>query len=425
MIVFLALAIAAPQSVQAETKVAVQQKGLLDYVRETRAARLAGNHRAWREGALKTLELAPQHPDLLISAARAHAATGDEASAFAFLAQATRRGAGFDPLQLPEFKTLQTMSGFDHLTRRMRANAVPVPHAKVFSVLPRKDSQSEGIAYDPVSKRLFTGSMQGEIFAIDRNGNVKTFVAAGSGLREVLGLKVDASRRLLWAATGVFPDLIQSNAPPKPDVGITGFFAFRLDDGGLVAAHWLEDKSTLHGFNDLALAANGDVYVTDSPTGAVYVLREGEKTIQLFVRDRHISFPNGIVMLPDQQRLVVAHVEGLSRIDLATRAVRRLDVPDNESVNSIDGLAFDRGTLIGVQGSPYLSRVVRITLDGGASAVTSVVILNSHTPREYNQTTAAVAGDQLYVIAGTPAADAAGAPLAKEPQPQVLRIPLG
>ncbi len=36
----------------------------------------------------------------------------------------------------------------------------------------------------------------------------------------------------------------------------------------------------------------------------------------------------------------------------------------------------------------------------------------------------AVADGQLYVVAGTPAVDSAGKPLAKEPKPQILRIPL-
>jgi hypothetical protein len=52
------------------------------------------------------------------------------------------------------------------------------------------------------------------------------------------------------------------------------------------------------------------------------------------------------------------------------------------------------------------------------------VTLNARSPAEYSQTTAAVADGQLYVVAGTPAVDSAGKPLAKEPKPQILRIPL-
>ena len=115
---------------------------------------------------------------------------------------------------------------------------------------------------------------------------------------------------------------------------------------------------------------------------------------------------------------------GLSLIDSRTRRVERVAVSNDMSVNSIDGLAYDHGDLIGVQSSPYLARVVRIALARDGRSVTRVSTMNSRSPLEYNQTTAAVAGDQLYVIGGAPAADTAGVPLAKEPKPQIVRIPL-
>jgi hypothetical protein len=59
-----------------------------------------------------------------------------------------------------------------------------------------------------------------------------------------------------------------------------------------------------------------------------------------------------------------------------------------------------------------------------ASAKAGAFRLNAHCPAQYNQTTAAVAGDQLYVVAGAPASDTAGLPLAKQPRPQIARIPL-
>jgi sugar lactone lactonase YvrE len=154
----------------------------------------------------------------------------------------------------------------------------------------------------------------------------------------------------------------------------------------------------------------------------VYRVHAGK--LELFVRDEHLTIANGIVLAPDQTRLYVASVEGISAVDVRTRKVQRLSVPADANVNSIDGLAYDRGDLIGVQGSPYLARVVRITLGNGGRSVTRVSTMSSRSPAEYGQTTAAVAGDQLYVVAGSPAVDTTGSPLAKEPKPQILRIPL-
>src|SRR5262249_28326747 len=167
---------------------------------------------------------------------------------------------------------------------------------------------------------------------------------------------------------------------------------------------------------------NGDVFVTDTAQAAVYQVHAGK--LQLLLRDEHLTFANGIALAPDQKRLYVAHVEGISLIDLPTRKVQRLSVPANVSVNSIDGLAYDGGDLIGVQSSPYLTRVVRIFLGGGGLSTTSGSQMKPRRPGQYNQTTAAVGGDQLYVVAGAPAVDTAASPLAKEPKPQIVKIPL-
>jgi hypothetical protein len=423
--VFLALiACLTLEPLHAESAAPPAAKALLDYVREARTARLAGDYEVWRDAVSAALKLAPEHPDLLLSAARAESALDNQDVALQRLSDAVNRGAGLDLSVMPELERLNRWQAFKRLADHARKNTVPVARATMFAQL-RKDSQSEGIAYDPVSQRLFAGSVQGEIFAIDHTGAVSVFVAAGTGLREVYGMKVDAERRLLWVATSVFPDLVaQPGAAPKPDLGLSGLYAFSLTDGRVVTARWLNDNSTPHGFNDVALAASGDVYVTDSATGAVYVLRSGAPAIELFVRAPNFTFPNGIVMTRNQRYLIVATVEGLNRIDAATRAVTRLRVPDNASVNSIDGLAWSGDALVGVQGSPYMSRTIKIVISDDATAVRSVAVLNSFTPREYSFTTAAVGGGQVYVVGGAPAVDAQGKPLATAPQPQIVRLPL-
>jgi len=402
------------------TQAAEPHKTLMEWARETRAARLKGDHRAWSDAGLHALALAPDHPDLLISVARARAALGQAKESLELLRQAIDRGAGIDIPRVQEFQKLPTSPELDVLVARARKNLEPVPRAKLFALLPDPTASSEGIAFDPVSKHLFVGTNHGEILRVDERGSVSNLVSRGSGLLEVLGLKVDAERRLIWAATATFPDLF--SAEPKPGAGVSGVYAFRLDNGKLAHRYSLDERPVLHGFNDLALARNGDVYVTDSAQAAVYKVHAGK--LELFVRDEHLTFANGIALAPDQKRLYVAHVEGISLIDLPTRKAERLSVPANVSVNSIDGLAYDRGDLIGVQSSQYLARVVRIFLGDGGRSVKGVSTMNSRCPAEYNQTTAAVGGDQLYVVAGAPAVDSAASPLAKEPKPQIVKIPL-
>jgi len=120
-----------------------------------------------------------------------------------------------------------------------------------------------------------------------------------------------------------------SSAEPKPEVGVSGVQAYRLDNGKQAGNYWLDERPVLRAFNDLALARNGDVYVTDSAQAAVYRVHAGR--LDLLVRDERLTIANGIALAPDQQRLYVARVEGLSLVDVRTRKVQRLSVPRTEA----------------------------------------------------------------------------------------------
>jgi hypothetical protein len=110
-------------------------------------------------------------------------------------------------------------------------------------------------------------------------------------------------------------------------------------------------------------------------------------------------------------------------IDPRTGQRTQLAVPPDAALNSIDGLAWQDGSLLAVQNSPYLHRVIRIRLGADGQSVASVSTVNARTPAEYSQTTAALVGSDLYVVGGAPAPNIYGGPGAA-PRPQVWRIPL-
>ena len=386
-----------------------------------RAARLKGDVPTWLSYATKTLALTPDHPDILVSVARANAAAGQKEASLAMLDQAVGRGAGFDPSRFPEFKALTGDSRFESLADGARRNLSPVAKATTFTDI--GDRSSEGIAYDPVSNRLFAGTERGELFAVEMDGKISPFVSGG-GLRQVLGVKVDPKRRLLWAVSGQYPE--PNPGPDAPaDMGTGGIRAYSLDTGALVTSVELDERpAMLHGFNDMALAGDGSVYVTDSNTTAVYKLAPGGKTLELVLRDSKMSFPNGIVIAPDQRTLYVAHVEGISALDIATGERRLLGVPGNGSVNSIDGLLLKDGIFYGVQNSPYMQRIVGAALSRDGRSIDKVWTVNSRTPAEYSQTTAAIAGDDLYMVGGTPVADIYGGTNPAKPVRKIWKVPL-
>jgi sugar lactone lactonase YvrE len=381
-------------------------QSLIDLSLQAREARLAGNHKLWLERGQRVLDLAPDHPDLLISIARALAANGRFDDAAVRLEDAVRRGGGFDLATFPEFKAAPETAGLRALREQALRNMAPVAAPEVFLVLENESLRTEGITWDPVGRQLYFGSLNGEIWRADLNGKLERFAGPGSGLREVLGLKVDAERRLLWAATGVFPDLIPTGETKK-DVGTTGLHAYDLGTAKRVRDCGLDERPTMHGFNDMALASNGDVYVSNSTVNSIYTLSAGGCKLDRVLQDPAMSFPNGIALTPDGSRLYVAHVEGISVVDVRTGRRTQLRVPKNAAVNSIDGLVWDGKDLLAIQPSPYLARVARIRLGDDGLSVREVTTMSSRPPPGLNPATGVVVNDHYYMVTNVPDGPAA------------------
>jgi SMP-30/Gluconolactonase/LRE-like region len=396
-------------------------KPLLQAIVQARRARLAGDVDSWYAAAKIMVRLAPENIDLAVSGSRAAAASGAANDALTWLELAVRRGAGVDPSRYREFAALAGRPEFEALARRARANVRSVARSSLFATL--SADPHEGLGYDRISRRLFSGSDNAAIDQIEPGGRVSRFVE-GNGLRQVLGVEVDASRRVLWCLSGRYPDLFATSSP-APDDGTTGLYGFDLRTGRSIAAYDVDERPALHGFNDLTIASDGTLYLTDTPQNAIWRLRRGAPKLELFAREPDLTLPNGIAVSADSRLLYVATAEGIRVCDLVRGGSNSLAIPVDATVGNIDGLWYSDGALFGVQPSPYLgSRVVRIRLGAGGRSARSVTTLNSWSPAEYAYTTVVTAGRFAYAVGGAPAVDPYGSAPATSPMPHVIRIPL-
>jgi hypothetical protein len=105
---------------------------LPDVAMLARQARLAGDNKGWLQHGERVLRLAPDHPDLLISFARALAANGRLDDAATPLENAVRRGAGFDLSTFPEFKSADDSARLRAVREAALKNMAPVSAPEVF-----------------------------------------------------------------------------------------------------------------------------------------------------------------------------------------------------------------------------------------------------------------------------------------------------
>jgi sugar lactone lactonase YvrE len=250
----------------------------------------------------------------------------------------------------------------------------------------------EGIEYDATNGRILTGSLsEGSIFQIHPDGRVTTAVS-DPDLVSSVGIEVDAARNRLLVAN--------SNSAVFEGVG-TGqamLGVYDLSTGARI--EMIDLASTIEGApadmahfaNDVAVAADGTAYVTDTFAGIVYRVDSSYRASVFYQPGGGATLGfNGIVVHPDGY-LLVAGGETLWKVPLASPAgAAAVQLP--EAIPGQDGVVWmANGNLAIVSNSE--NRVVALTSsDGWMTAQLAGVA-----PYEIQGTTAAVVGDEVYVV---------------------------
>ncbi len=337
-------------------------------------------------------------PDVFSALAKAKALSGDPEGALAALSRAVALGGGAGADTDPAFASLRERPAFRSLLPRIVENGRPVSNATAVFTIPEADLIPEGIAWDPGSRTLFLGSLaKNKIVAIAPDGKVRDFVPSGrDGLQRVLGLKTDPARKSLWVCSA------EADAAGGSATRASTLFRFDLTTGKTLQK-FVSPPGGKHLFNDIAVAKDGGLYLTDSEEGAVYRLRpgDGSRSLEVFQPGGRFFYPNGIALSDDGRFLYVAHVLGIAVRELSSGRQFDLPAPDDVTLIGIDGLSFHRGALVAVQNGMEPNRVAYFPLAPSLDRVTGLRVLERGHPAFEIPTTGAVAGDVYYFIANS------------------------
>lgn len=369
------------------------------------------------------LRAAPDHGGVLFRLARERALQGDAAGSIRDLGLAVATGLDLEIEAESAFLPLRNRRDFMDLLDRALDQRVVVRASTVAFRAAERDLIPEGLAHDPVSGDFFLGSIhKRKIVRIGPDGKSRDFTTSGQdGLSEVLGMKVDAKRRLLWVVTA-------AGKAAGAQEGWSAAYAYDLGSGQVTRRYPLNTGK--HFFNDLALAADGRVFLTDSEAGAVWRINPGQDALVPLVPARRLRYANGIALSADERRLYVADfASGISVVDPATGEVRPLPHPPDVSLHGIDGLYWHESGLIGVQNGAGTERIVRYRLSPDGSRVVALDVLESHNPLFAIPTTGVIVGGDFYYIANSLLdridPDGRLKPYARLEPAVVLKAPLG
>jgi hypothetical protein len=363
---------------------------------ESDAAYAKQDYAAARTALDAALKLRPDSPRYLYRAAALDALTGHPDGALARLREVAILGVYLPAERDRDFASVQGQPAFMEVLNALAANRAPRGDVTLLAELPGRTGILEGLAVHRRTGDLFLGDVHHRcIWKRDRNGQVTQFSPDDDELLGVFGLAIDEARNTLWAATAAVPEMSGFSREMK---GVAALAEFNLATSELRRVVPIPGDGRDHLLGDLAVTADGTVFVTDSLAPIVWRYSAGAEELEKFVESPAFSSLQGIVAV--RRSLVVAdYANGLFVIDPAEPAPRALAPPRGSTLVGLDGLVVTPDAVIGVQNGVEPQRVVRIGLAPDVRSIENLTILAAGHSDFTDLSLAAIVGDQPVVIA--------------------------
>jgi sugar lactone lactonase YvrE len=200
----------------------------------------------------------------------------------------------------------------------------------------QKDLIPEGITLNPKTQTIFLNSLRhGKIVSCDMDGsNPKDFITDNQyGYLPGFGMFVKGDT--LYALGN---SLSQKNSKSI-------LLLLNVKTGAFINSFSPKDTSFKY-LNDLAVASNGDVFITDSENNIIYTIQAKKAVLEVYLETEEVRNSNGITLSDDGKYLYIAsNKKGIGIVD---RQTKRIINQSNEEYRGIDGLKFYKGSLIGI-----------------------------------------------------------------------------
>lgn len=327
---------------------------------------------------------------LVLFQALVHVSLGERDAAIDLLRTLKGRKLGIIPVRDLGFDAVWDDSEFQAIRNELAEEQPKTPDSPVAFRLKEAKLIPEGIAYDPKANRFFIGSIaQRKIIVGDGKGEARDFSSAADKLDTVLGLAVDAPRGHLYAvSTNGFLDEAKTERR-------NALIRYDLKSGKLLDRFTVAEAMQL---NDVALAQDGTLYVTDSLGGSLFRKKPDESALTRVGTAGTLRGANGIAVA-DDGAVYVAISTGIARVNPETGEPTRLPQPDDAVTGGCDGLYWHDGDLFGIQNITNPGRVIRIRLEENGARIGGVIVLQSHHHPDFVEpTTGAIGKGALHVI---------------------------
>ncbi|MEO5820190.1 MAG: hypothetical protein ABIT71_06755 [Vicinamibacteraceae bacterium] len=270
------------------------------------------------------------------------------------------------------------------------------PKAEVAFTLPQMTGLIEGIAFRQRTGAYYFGDVHLRcVWLRTSDGTVTRFSAPDDRLLGVFRVAVDEAHGALWASMGA---LEQMQGLTQARTGAGGLAELDLATGRVRRVIAAPSDGAPHLIGDFVQLADGTIYATDTTSPVIWRLGPGATALEPLVQGGFRSL-QGVTPSADGRGLFVTDYKvGVLYVDIATKAIRPLTPPAGADLRGLDTLlrAAD-GSLVAIFNATARQRVLRLTLDSGATAITKVDVLAAD-PSMPDATLGTWAGDAFVFI---------------------------
>ena len=264
-----------------------------------------------------------------------------------------------------------------------RVDRLPINEAARFSTSPFTPG---GLAYDAVSKRFLFGDRTGRRLFVVGDGSdrsVDLARAESAGFDDVTAIAIDPKRGHQWVATS------------EADGNAGNVHHLQLISGRALAKLPVPGRARV---TDMAVAADGRVFILDSATPRVLVLRPGATTLDVAM-PLAIKEPASLAVDDEGQVGYVANREGITRIDFQARRATALNAAKGVTLAGFEFVRLHRDTLIGTQLLTDGTRnLMRLRMNGDRRTVTQATVIETPAAMQEGVTPATISNGDLYYV---------------------------
>ena len=246
-----------------------------------------------------------------------------------------------------------------------------------------------GFAYDAVSQRLLFGDATGRRLFVVGGGSDRTvdLVRADSaGFDDVTAIAVDGKRGDLWVAS------------TATSGGEGAVHRLQLISGRALTRFPVPGEGLVR-LSDVAVTGDGTILILDTATPRVFVRRPGATTVALLM-PLMAPGPVSLTVSEDGRLAYVAHLEGITHIDVSSRRAGPLGAAKDIRLAGFEFIRWHRDALVGSQVQPDGSRgLIRLRLNRDHTAVSQATLIDDPASSEGGARFATISGDDLYYLA--------------------------